>query len=287
MKVLLTGVQGQVGSAAEKILQRQGHDVYAPTIDTLNLKDPSSVLSAFDTFHPDAVLHCAAYTAVDKAESEQELCWQINAEGTRLISQLCDRYSAKLVTVSTDYVFSGDNQTPWSEIPSEGPPLNYYGLSKLEAERHVQKMHSPWVIARTQWVYSTVGHNFVKTILRLTQSNPYLKVVSDQIGSPTYAPHLAKTLCDLTLGDATGFFHVTNDGYCSWHTFATEIVKRYSIDIPVKPVASDEFPTPAKRPLNGRLDNTRLREHNLGPLPTWQEGLQDFVDRFPLEQVSE
>ena len=214
MRVLITGVSGQLGHDAAKVLTARGIPFLGVSSKELDITDRDAVRQMISDYHPDAVLHCAAYTKVDRAEDERDLCMRVNAEGTRNIALACREFDVKMLYVSTDYVFPGTGDKPW-EIDNPTGPLNVYGRSKLAGELAVQELVEKHFIVRTSWVIGEYGSNFVKTMLRLAETRTELNVVCDQIGSPTYTADLAPLLCDLAATDRYGVYHATNEGFCS------------------------------------------------------------------------
>lgn len=277
MKIFVTGATGQVGSQVRKILEQQRNQVIAPTVEQLDLLDFSAVTQLVEYEKPSAVIHCAAYTAVDKAESERELCKALNTDVTVNLARLSEKCGAIFTFVSTDYVFPGDGNQPWKEVPSLGPALNYYGHTKWQAEKAVRELPIRSIVARTQWVYGENGNNFVETMLRLSETRSELSVVADQIGSPTYAFDLANALCELTLNGCEGIFHIRNSGFCSWYDFASAIFEITNRDVKLQPVPSSQYPTQARRPLNSRMDDSRARQALGAPLRNWKDALEEYI----------
>lgn len=276
IKVLVTGVNGQLGYDVVKRLQELHIDVQGVDIEDFDITDSLQVSQYLQNYQPDAVIHCAAYTAVDKAESDKEKCAAINIEGTRNIAKACRRLNAKLIYISTDYVFDGSGSEPHKE-DEETAPINYYGYTKEQGEQAVRELVSRHHIIRTSWVYGKNGSNFVKTMLRLASSNNSLKVVNDQIGAPTYTRDLAILICEVLQRDKYGTLHGVNDGICSWYDFAREIFSQSNISIEVQPVPSEAFPTAAKRPRNSRLSNEALGKQGFSKLPPWKDALTRYL----------
>jgi len=224
----------------------------------------------------DAVIHCAAYTAVDAAEDNADLCRRINGEGTRNVAQACKEADTKLMYISTDYVFDGQGTRPW-EPDDERHPLNVYGQTKYEGELAVEELSDKYFIVRIAWVFGVAGKNFIKTMLRLGKERGAVSVVDDQVGSPTYTYDLARLLVDMIQTDRYGRYHATNEGLCSWYEFAKEIFRQAGMDVPVTPVSSDAFPAKATRPSNSRLNKDKLSENGFERLPAWQDALGRFL----------
>ena len=225
---------------------------------------------------PDIVIHCAAYTAVDKAESEQELALTVNGFGTRWVAEACRDVGAKMIYISTDYVFGGDGHTPY-EVDDEKKPVNIYGRSKLLGEDAVTAIVEKHFIVRTSWVFGINGNNFIKTMLRLAETRKKINVINDQFGSPTYTVDLAKLLADMAETEKYGTYHASNEGFCSWSDFAREIFKQAGLDIEVDGIPTIEYPTPARRPFNSRLSKKSLDEAGFNRLPDWQDALKRYL----------
>ena len=230
-------------------------------------------------YKPDVVIHFAAYTAVDKAEDEVELCDQINHLATKELANVCKEINAKMIYISTDYVFAGSGED-FYEVNDEKAPQNVYGKSKLDGELAVQEILDKYFIVRISWVFGSNGKNFIKTMLNLAKTHDKLTVVNDQIGSPTYTVDLAKLLCDMSLSDKYGVYHATNEGICSWYDFACEIFKQADIKINVEPVPSTAFPTKAIRPHNSRMSKKCLDEAGFNRLPAWQDALSRYLQEL-------
>ena len=225
----------------------------------------------------DAVIHCAAYTAVDAAEDNVDLCRKINGEGTRNVALACQATGAKLMYISTDYVFDGQGTRPWEPDDSRSP-LNVYGQTKYEGELAVEELVEKFFTVRIAWVFGVAGKNFIKTMLRLGKERGAVSVVDDQVGSPTYTYDLARLLVDMIQTDYYGRYHATNEGFCSWYEFACEIFRQAGMDeVKVTPVSSDQFPVKAVRPANSRMNKAKLAENGFEPLPTWQDALGRFL----------
>lgn len=276
MKVLITGIQGQLGYDVAKVLDARKIEYYAPTLAELDITDRQMVLKILEAHCPDAVIHCAAYTAVDKAEDEPEKCWAVNVDGTRNIAEGCKKIGAKLLYVSTDYVFEGVGEQFYKEMDPVNPQ-NVYGASKLAGELVVKSFLEKYFIVRTSWVFGENGNNFVKTMLRLAETRTEISVVCDQIGSPTYTADLAPLLCDMIETAKYGIYHATNEGTCSWAEFAEEIFRLAGKKVIVRPVTSEEYPAKAKRPGNSRLGRAKLKEKGFVRLESWQDAVRQYL----------
>lgn len=274
--VLITGILGQLGYDLSKELTKRGVKFIAPSLEELELTTEDGAKNFILDKKPDTVVHCAAYTAVDKAESEAELAITVNGMGTRWVAEACREIGAKMIYISTDYVFGGDGHTPY-EIHDEKKPVNVYGRSKLLGEDAVSMILSKYFIVRTSWVFGINGNNFIKTMLRLAETHKKLNVVNDQIGSPTYTVDLAKLLADMVETEKFGIYHATNEGFCSWAEFAREIFTQAGVNVEVDGIPTIEYPTPARRPFNSRLSKKSLDEAGFERLPTWQDALKRYL----------
>lgn len=276
MKVLITGVSGQLGFDAAKTLTAKGVPFLGVGSKELDITDRDAVLRTVREYHPDAVLHCAAYTKVDRAEDERELCLRVNADGTRHIAEACREIGAKLLYVSTDYVFPGTGDKPWETDDATGP-LNVYGKSKLAGEAVVKELVEKHFIVRTSWVIGEHGNNFVKTMLRLAETHSELRVVDDQIGSPTFTADLAPLLCDMIETEQYGVYHATNEGFCSWAELAEAVFRFAGKNVTVHPVSTEEYGAKALRPKNSRLSKASLDAGSFARLPGWEDTLALFM----------
>lgn len=283
MKVLVTGVKGQLGYDVVNELEKRGHTAIGTDVEEMDITDEGKVREVLDAEKPDAVIHCAAYTAVDAAEDNVELCRKINAEGTENIAKACKELGCKLLYVSTDYVFNGEGERPW-EPDDEREPLNVYGQTKYEGELAVEKYVEKFFIVRIAWVFGINGKNFIKTMLRLGEDHDELTVVADQIGSPTYTYDLARLLVDMIGSDKYGRYHATNEGLCSWYDFAVEIFRQAGLNVRVRPVTSEEYPAKAKRPHNSRMDKAKLEENGFERLPDWKDALGRYLKALRAEE---
>ena len=277
MKVLVTGVKGQLGYDVVNELTKRGHEAVGVDVDEMDITDGDACRQVITEANPDAVIHCAAYTAVDAAEDNVDLCRRVNADGTRNIALVCRDLDIKMVYISTDYVFDGQGTRPW-EPDDARDPLNVYGVTKCEGEMAVEELVKKFFIVRIAWVFGVNGKNFIRTMLRLGEEKGAVSVVDDQIGSPTYTYDLARLLVDMTESEHYGRYHATNEGFCSWYEFACEIFKQAGMaEVKVTPVDSSQFPAKAKRPMNSRMDKSKLAANGFEPLPTWQDALNRYL----------
>ena len=299
MKVFVTGVGGQLGhdivnELAKRGIESVGSDiapVYSGTDDgsavtkapyvQLDITDQDAVATVLAQIKPDAVIHCAAWTAVDAAEEEENVpkVRAINATGTKHIADACKTLNCKMVYISTDYVFDGQGETPWQPDCKDYKPLNVYGQTKLEGELTVSETLEKFFIVRIAWVFGLNGNNFIKTMLKLSDKYDSLRVVCDQIGTPTYTLDLSRLLVDMVQTDKYGYYHATNEGgYISWYDFACEIFRQAGKSVAVTPVTTAEYGlSKAARPFNSRLDKSKLTENGFVPLPTWQDALKRYL----------
>lgn len=294
MKILVTGANGQLGWDVILELKRRSHepiatdiiDNYEQDCDYINLDitDRDAVHDVVTKVQPDAVIHCAAWTAVDAAEDEENKSkvQAINVSATSYIAEACKEINSKMIYISTDYVFNGEGDTPWNPDCEEFEPLNFYGETKLGGERSVKNILKKYFIVRTSWVFGSHGNNFVKTMLNLADKHTELRIVNDQIGTPTYTPDLARLLVDMCESEKYGVYHASNEGgYISWAEFAEEIFRISGKDTKVVPVTTEEYGvSKAKRPKNSRLDKSKLKISSLGALPDWRNGLKRYIDDF-------
>lgn len=281
MKVLVTGSKGQLGYDVIKELCSRGHEALGFDLPELDITDEAAVLAVFDRVKPDAVIHCAAWTAVDAAEESGNIAkvFAVNEGGTRNIAAACKRTGAKLLYLSTDYVFDGQGSAPWGADETRFAPLNEYGKSKLAGENAVRELLQAYFIVRIAWVFGKNGNNFVKTMLRLSETHDTLRVVCDQVGTPTYTPDLARLLVDMIETDKYGVYHATNEGgYISWYDFASAIMQEAGKLTKIIPVTTAEYGlSKAARPFNSRLDKSKLKENGFEPLPDWRDALKRYL----------
>lgn len=262
MKVLVTGANGQLGYDVVKELQKQNIECCGATRQDFDIVDFEDTEKFIRNYMPDAVIHCAAYTAVDKAEDEQGLCYLVNASATESIAEICRKINAKMLYISTDYVFDG-TKDGFYEVDDKPNPINVYGKTKLLGEQAVQKILDKYFIVRISWVFGEHGNNFVKTMLRLGKERKEINVVADQYGSPTYTADLAPLLVEMVKTDKYGIYHVTNEGVCTWAEFAEEIFKIAKLDVKVNHITTEEYPTRARRPMNSRMSKKSLSINEL------------------------
>lgn len=276
MRILVTGVSGQLGYDVERELERRGIEHLGTSSRELDITDREAVERLMESYRPDAVIHCAAYTKVDLAEDEPERCWAVNADGTRNMAAACRKTGAKLLYISTDYVFPGTGERSYETGDPTGP-VNTYGRSKLAGELAVQSLLEKYFIVRISWVFGKNGNNFVKTMLRLAETRAELSVVCDQIGSPTYTADLAPLLCGMVQTERYGVYHATNEGTCAWSEFAEAIFELAGRQVAVHPIPTSAYPTKAARPLNSRLSKESLRDNGFQALPEWKDALARYL----------
>lgn len=274
MKVFVTGANGQLGYDVIKRLESEGIDCVGTDIESLDITNEKQVKKVISEYNPDVVIHCAAYTAVDKAEDEKELCYSVNVLGTKYIAQACKETDTKMLYISTDYVFDGEGDQPF-EVTDKPNPINYYGQTKYEGELEVRNILEKYFIVRISWVFGINGNNFVKTMLKLGKEREEISVVADQIGSPTYTYDLAELLIEMIKTNKYGIYHATNEGYCSWYEFACEIFKQARIDIKVNPINTEDYPTKAIRPKNSRMNKNILNK-----LESWESALNHYINHI-------
>lgn len=281
MKALVTGVKGQLGFDVVNELKNRGHEAVGVDIEEMDITDPESVSRVIGEAAPDVVIHCAAWTAVDAAEDPENIAKvrAVNAGGTRNIAQVCKKLDCKMMYISTDYVFNGQGTQPWQPDCKDYAPLNVYGQTKLEGELAVADNLEKYFIVRIAWVFGKNGSNFIKTMLNVGKKHDTVRVVSDQIGTPTYTLDLARLLVDMAESEKYGYYHATNEGgYISWYDFTCEIYRQAGYTTKVVPVTTAEYGlSKAARPFNSRLDKSKLAENGFQPLPAWQDALQRYL----------
>lgn len=276
MKVVVTGAKGQLGTDLVHLLADRGYEVYGYGREELDITNFYQVKQVISEVNPDVVIHAAAYTKVDLAESEPDQAFLINAYGTRNVAVVSEAVGAKLVYISTDYVFDGMATTPYNEFAPTNP-LSIYGKSKLAGEQFVRDLHSKFFIVRTSWVYGKHGNNFVKTMLKLAQERDELMVVHDQVGCPTYTVDLANCILELIQTEKYGVYHVSNSGHCSWYEFAKAIFEEARIKVKVNPCTTEEFPRPALRPAYSVFEHMALKLNGFRELRDWKLALKKFI----------
>ncbi|AWB43615.1 dTDP-4-dehydrorhamnose reductase [Paenibacillus sp. CAA11] len=278
-KVLVTGAKGQLGWDVVREYEQRGYTVYGLGRDELDITDAEACQKAAVLVKPKIAIHCAAYTKVDNAEMDADEAYRINAYGTRNVAAAAAGVGAKLVGVSTDYVFNGKSTVPYDEFCAVDP-INVYGRSKWAGEQLIRQVHARHYIVRTSWVYGAAGNNFVKTMLRLGAERPMVQVVRDQIGSPTYTADLAKSIADLTVTERYGTYHICGGGHCSWHEFAEAIFGLAGLSVQTVPILSKDYPQAAARPGYSVLNCRSLRLNGLAEPRPWRDALADFLSSY-------
>ena len=284
MKFFITGVNGQLGYDVKRELLERGYtDILAPTRVDLDITNEDAVKKMIREYRPSVIFHCAAYTAVDKAEEEQEKCYQVNVLGTKYLTEAAKEVGAKIIYISTDYVFDGTKEGLY-QVEDKVNPVNYYGKTKYLGENFV-RAYDNHIIVRISWVFGINGKNFIRTMLNLAESHKELNVVCDQIGSPTYTKDLAGLLENMFLSNVKGLYHVTNEGYCSWYEFAEFIFKESRKKVKVHPILTKDYKTIAKRPLNSKLSKESLDDIGMKRLPEWQDAVKRYIRELKKEGV--
>lgn len=276
MRILVTGYKGQLGYDVIKVLEARGIQCKGVDIDDFDLTDKDAVSSYIRNYQPTTVVHCAAYTAVDKAEDFKDICYAVNVTGTENIANACKEIDASMVYISTDYVFNGEGDEPF-ETTSVKAPKSVYGLTKSQGEDKVTSILTKYFIIRTAWVFGLNGNNFVKTMIRLGKEREEVSVVNDQFGSPTYTADLSVLICDLIATEKYGVYHGTNENFCSWYDFAVAIMQEASLKARVLPVSSEQYSAKAARPKNSRLSKVSLDTAGFLRLPDWQDALHRYI----------
>jgi dTDP-4-dehydrorhamnose reductase len=282
MKILVTGYNGQLGYDVVRVGKEKGFEMIGTGRSELDITSEQSAHDFVLNLKPDAIIHCAAYTAVDKAEDDKDTCWSVNVDGTKYLAAAAKKVNAKFMYISTDYVFDGEGKTPFKETATPNP-VGYYGLTKHEGEKVVQSLLEDWYIVRISWVFGINGNNFIKTMLRLGESRDQLTVVNDQFGSPTYTFDLAKLLIEMIQTEKYGIYHASNEGFTTWADFAKEIFSQAGLAVDVEGIPTDEYPTRAVRPKNSRMSKQNLVDNGFSPLPTWPDALQRYLDELKQE----
>ena len=276
MKIIVTGSKGQLGTDVVAQLIANGIEAIGADLPDLDITDSDAVESFISGSGADAVIHCAAFTNVDLAETDKETCSRVNSEGTLNIARSCAKHGMKMLYISTDYVFGGEGEKPF-ETDSPTVPCNFYGVSKLEGEKAVAENCDKYFIVRISWVFGENGKNFVKTMLRLSKERDEIAVVNDQTGSPTYTKDLSKLLCDIITTEKYGVYHATNEGFCSWAEFAAKIMELSSAETKIIPITGNEYKSVAVRPSNSRLSKKSLDDNGFERLPHWENALERYL----------
>ncbi|MFE3977183.1 MULTISPECIES: dTDP-4-dehydrorhamnose reductase [unclassified Peribacillus] len=282
MKVLVTGFSGQLGYDVVKEGNSRGLEMYGTSSRILDITNKQSVSQYITELKPNVIIHCAAFTAVDKAEDDKDSCYDVNVNGTKYLAEAAKLIGAKFVYISTDYVFDGQGNEPFTEndIPK---PVSYYGFTKYEGENIVQSILENWFIVRISWVFGVNGNNFIKTMLRLSDTMEELKIVGDQFGSPTYTFDLSRLLLDMIQTDSYGIYHASNEEFCTWAEFAQEIFKLANKNVKVNSITTEEYPTRAVRPKNSRMSKQKLIDNGFFTLPTWKDALGRYLAELTQE----
>lgn len=279
MKVLVTGANGQLGADVVRLFSQKEYEVFGLERSQLDITNDMMCNHVIDDIQPNVIIHCAAYTAVDNAETDQDNAYSVNAIGTRNIAIAAERVGAKVCYISTDYVFDGTSTIPYVEYDNTNP-LTVYGKSKRAGEQLVQSLCSRWFIVRTSWVYGVNGNNFVKTMLKLGKERDSLQVVNDQWGSPTSTCDLAAFLEELVATEKYGVYHASNTGTCSWYEFAKAIFEVAQMPVKVEPCTTEQFPRPAPRPRYSVMEPLAIRVNGFSPIRHWREALSEFIHQL-------
>ena len=277
MKVLVTGVKGQLGFDVCRELDKRNIENKGIDRDDCDITDEQAVLNYIKNYAPDIVVHSAAYTAVDKAEDEKEICYNVNVKGTEYIARACKEIDAKMVYISTDYVFEGVGDAAY-EVDDKVAPDNTYGITKYQGEEVVRNILEKYFIIRISWAFGINGSNFINVMMKLGETHRELNVVADQIGSPTYTYDTAPLICDMIATDKYGIYHATNEGYCSWADLAEYIFSVTGQNVLVHHIKSEEYPTKASRPKNSRLSKASLDKAGFKRLPLWQDAVKRYIN---------
>ncbi|CEO33569.1 dTDP-4-dehydrorhamnose reductase [Paraclostridium sordellii] len=277
MRVLVTGINGQLGYDVYKELNKRGHQAIGVNKDQMDLTVLSEIKRCIENRKPDAIIHCAAYTAVDSAEDNEELCRKVNALAVQCIANCAKNLDIPMIYISTDYVFDGSKDGIYNEddIPN---PINIYGKTKYEGEVYIREILNKYYIVRISWVFGENGNNFIDTMIRLSKNKDSLNIINDQIGSPTYTKDLAPLLVDMIETDKYGTYHATNEGFCSWYDFAKEIFDIANIYMNIKAIKTSEYPTKATRPLNSKMSKQKLIDNGFGQLRYWRDAVKDYLE---------
>lgn len=276
MKILVTGYSGQLGYDVVLEGKKRGFDMIGVGHKELDITQEEQVRNYIHTVKPDVVIHCAAYTAVDNAEDNKDVCFDVNVNGTKYLAASAKSVAAKFIYISTDYVFEGTGTEPFTEEDAANP-VGYYGITKYEGEKAVQSLLDKYFIIRISWVFGINGNNFIKTMLRLAETRKELNVVGDQYGSPTYTFDLAKLLLDMAETEKYGVYHASNEGFTTWADFAKEIFQVAGKAVKVNSITTEEYPTKAVRPKNSRMSKDKLEKNGFTRLPAWQDALTRYI----------
>jgi dTDP-4-dehydrorhamnose reductase len=282
MKVLVTGYTGQLGYDVVREGKKRGINMLGIGREDLDITNEAEVYQYVQKVSPDIIIHCAAYTAVDKAEDDKETCWNVNVLGTKFMATAAKKVNAKLMYISTDYVFDGKGEKPFKEV-DKPDPVGYYGLTKYEGEKIVRDLLEEHFIVRISWVFGINGNNFIKTMLRLSETHNELNVVGDQYGSPTYSFDVARLLIDMIQSEKYGVYHTSNEGFCTWAEFASEIFRQANKGVTVNSISTEEYPTRAVRPKNSRMSKQKLIDNGFKPLPKWQDAVNHYLNEIAQE----
>lgn len=276
MKVLVTGVNGQLGYDVARELNKRGHEAIGVDREIMDLTISSQIKECIENINPDAIIHCAAYTAVDAAEDNENLCRQVNALATKDIAKCAKKLDIPMIYISTDYVFDGSKDGLYTEedVPN---PINVYGKTKYEGELYIQEILEKFYIVRISWVFGENGNNFIDTMLRLSKDRDSLSIINDQVGSPTYTKDLSGLLVDMIETNKYGVYNATNEGFCSWYEFAKKIFEIVNISIEIKPINTLEYPTKATRPMNSKMSKNKLIKNGFRQLQCWDKALNEYL----------
>ncbi|XTR37210.1 dTDP-4-dehydrorhamnose reductase [Paraclostridium tenue] len=276
MKILVTGINGQLGYDVVKELNKRGHEAVGVDKEQMDLTVSSEIKECIEKNSPEAIIHCAAYTAVDDAEENEDLCSQINALAVKDIANCAKKLDIPMIYISTDYVFDGTKDGEYTEddVPN---PINIYGKTKYDGEKYVQEILEKYYIVRISWVFGENGNNFIDTMLRLSKDRDSLNIINDQVGSPTYTKDLAPILVDMIETDEYGVYHATNEEFCSWYEFAKEIFNVAKVNINVTPISTSEYPTKANRPMNSKMSKDKLINNGFKQLRSWKEAVGEYI----------
>jgi dTDP-4-dehydrorhamnose reductase len=281
-KIVVFGASGQLGNCLKKVAEEKGiSEIYFPPESEANILDKDALKSIFEQYKPAFAINCAAYTAVDKAEDEIDLARKINKTGAENLAEACKGYNTKFIHISTDFVFKGDKAHPLVE-DDIAEPISVYGLTKLEGEQDIARLMNEYFIIRTSWLYSEFGNNFVKTMLKLGAERDLLKIIADQVGTPTYGIDLAGCVLDIITSGSTayGIYHYSNEGVTSWYDFAKGIFDLSSTEVKVLPIRTDEYPTKATRPAYSVMDKTKIKTTFGIEIPYWRDSLAICIERL-------